>query len=150
MAVALKAPVEYHAYTASDITIIADTSYERMLAYRSDLQKSLAPLLKNTQPEFEIFAYYVDTKDRAYLTKLQAIAANYRAAASATSRVSPPRDALAQHLGILNAMEEFAALAANADDPFAAVALLRTYNEAESRVLFSFKALATYYRQKQS
>jgi len=110
--------------------------------------------LKNTQPEYEIFAYYVSTKDKKNLEKLRAAAQNYRAAAGATAHVVPPKDALNEHLGILNSTEEFAAtldvLVANADDPFASVAALRTYNQAEADVLDSFSALAKYYREKKS
>src|SRR3989338_4430007 len=154
MAQDLIAPLSYRTYTAADISTASDTSYGRMLAYRTDLQVSLAPLLKNTQAEFEIFASYVDTKDTAYLEKLRAAAQNYRAAANATARVVPPKDALAHHLAVLNALEKFAValdtLAANADDPFASVVVLRSYNQAETNVLTSFASLAKYYREKRS
>jgi len=154
MAATLTAPVAYRTYAAADVTTVPDTSYERMLAYRSDLQTSLSPLLKNTQAEFEIFAYYVKTNDASYLTELREVAENYRAAIRASVRVVVPKDAQNQHLGILNAMEEFAAtldaMAANADDPFAAVTLLRTYNQAEQHMFVSYKLLADYYRQKKS
>ncbi len=50
-------------------------------------------------------------------------------------------------------MEEFAAtldqLAAHADDPFASVALLRGYNQAETDMLTSFNSLASYFKSKQ-
>lgn len=154
MARDLVAPLSYRTYTAADIPTTSDTSYARMLAYRNDLQVSLAPLLKNTQAEFEIFASYVDTKDPKYLEQLRAVAQNYRAAASASARVVPPKDALAHHLGVLNALEKFAValetLAANADDPFASVVVLRSYNQAETNVLTSFASLAKYYREKRS
>jgi len=154
MAEGLVVPLSSRTYTAADIPVAADTSYARMLAYRADLQMSLAPLMKNTEPEYEIFAYYVSTKDTKNLEKLRAAAQNYRAAANATARVIPPKDALLYHLGVLNALEEFAValdtLAANADDPFAAVVVLRTYNQAETNVLTSFASLAKYYREKQS
>ena len=154
LAEGLMAPLSYRTYAAADIPTSADTSYARMLAYRSDLQVSLAPLLKNTEPEYEIFAYYVGTKDVANLEKLRAAAQNYRAAAAATARVVPPKDALPQHLGILNALEQFAValdtLAGNAEDPFATVVVLRAYNQAETNVLTSFASLAKYYREKRS
>ncbi len=152
MAETLKPRVEYHTYTPSDVTTDSDTSYDRMLQYRDDLRVSLAPLLKNTRPEFEIFAYYIDTKDEMYLTRLKEAAKYYRDAAGATARVVTPTDAVNQHVAILNAMEQFAAtldaLVAHAADPFASVALLRTYNQAEADVLLSFKALTVYYKQK--
>ena len=63
-----------------------------------------------------------------------------------------PTGQILRHIAILNAMQEFAAtldaLAAHADDPLASVALLRTYNESESAVLYSFNDLGTYYRSK--
>ena len=75
-------------------------------------------------------------------------------ASSATARVAVPRDALSFHLAILNALEQFAAalntLAANADDPLAAVVVLRAFNQAETNVLTSFASLAKYYREKQT
>lgn len=154
MAQDLVAPLSYHTYTAAEIPTSSDASYARMLAYRNDLQVSLEPLLKNTQAEFEIFGAYVDTKDPKYLERLRAAAQNYRAAASATAHVVPPKDALAYHLAVLNALEKFAValetLAASADDPFASVVVLRTYNEAETNVLSSFASLAKYYREKRS
>lgn len=154
MAETLTIPFTYRTHKPEDVQTTADTSYERMLAYRGDLQVSLMPLLKNTEPEYEIFAQYVDTKDKKNLEKLQAAAENYRAAANATVRVVPPKDALSEHLGILNAMEEFAValdtLAANADDPFASIVVLRAYNQAETNVLTSFASLAKYYREKRS
>ena len=154
MAEGLVVPLSYRTYAAADIETTADTSYARMLAYRSDLQASLAPLLKNTEPEYEIFGTYVLTNDAKHLEKLRAAAQNYRAAAGATARVAVPRDALSFHLAILNALEQFAAalntLAANADDPLAAVVVLRAFNQAETNVLTSFASLAKYYREKQT
>ena len=154
MARDLAAPLSYRMYTAADISATSDTSYARMLAYRSDLQVSLAPLLKNKEAEYEIFASYVETKDPAYLEKLRTAAQNSRAAANATAHVVPPADALTHHLAVLNALEKFAValetLAANADDPFASVVVLRSYNQAETNVLSSFASLAKYYREKRS
>lgn len=152
MAATLKPEVAYTPYTASDIATDPDTTYARMLTYRRDLQSSLTPLLKSTQPEFEIFAYYIDTKDEKYLLRLREVAQDYRDAVSASARIRVPKDAVAEHIAILNALEQFAAtldaMTANASDPFASVALLRTYNEAEAEVFSSFNALAIYYKQK--
>lgn len=148
----LKTNVTYQAYTTSDIRTTSDTSYDRMLAYRSDLRASLAPLLKNTEPEYAIFASYVQSKDARYLQELRDVAQNYRDAASLTAEVVAPADAAPYHVAILNAMQEFAAvldsMSAQADDPFAVAALLQSYNQAESDMLTSFNALTTYYRSK--
>lgn len=152
MAATLKPEIPYKQYSAADIRTDPDTTLARALAYRGDLQESLKPLLKNTQPEFEIFALYIDTKDEQHLTRLRAIAHDYRDAARASALVVAPADAVEQHVAILNAMEEFAAMldamATNASDPLASVVLLRTYNQAEADMLLSFKALALYYTQK--
>ncbi len=152
MASTLIPEVPFTHHVAADITTDSVTSADRALAYRRDLQESLAPLLKNTQAEFEIFAYYTDTKDAKYLIQLKEVAANYRAAAQATAKVVVPKDAVEAHIGILNALAQFAATldaqVANVRDPLASVALLRSYNEAEAGVLSSFNTLATYFRQK--
>ena len=154
MAETFETPISFRAYTSADIQTSADTSYERMLTYRHDLQISLAPLLKNLQPEYEVFAYYLSTHDKKYLDQLQSAAQNYRAAAEASARVVPPKDAVTFHLGVLNSLGQFAAtldsLIANADDPFAGAVLLRDYNQGEVDVLTSFAALAKYYREKKS
>jgi hypothetical protein len=149
----LNVPISYPAFATTDIKTDPDTSYDRMLTYRSDLRVSLAPLLKNTQPEFQIFAEYVQTNDPQYLTQLEAAAANYRAAASSTAKVVVPIDAITYQVGILNAMEEFAAtldaMAAHATDPIASAILLKNYNQAEQDMLTAFNNLATYEKNKQ-
>ncbi len=154
MASTLLPDVPFTHYSASDIATDPITTKERALIYRRDLQESLKPLLENKQAEFEIFAYYIDTKDTKYLMQLKAAAQNYRAAARATVRVVVPKDAVAEHIAILNAMEEFAATldaqVANVSDPLASLALLRTYNQAEAKMLTSFNALTTYYKEKNS
>ena len=148
----VRAEVSYQTYSEADIKTEPDTSSTRVLSYRSDLRVALAPLLKNTEPEYEIFAYYAQTKDKMYLTKLASVVQNYRAAIAASAKVTVPEDAVSYQVGILNAMEEFAAtldaMGAHADDPFASVALLRTYDQAEADVLTSFNNLAGYYRTK--
>jgi len=154
MASSLTIPVTYKTYTQSDIRTDPDTSYTRMLAYRTDLQKAFAPLLKNKDPEFEIFARFADTKDPIYLDKLRAAAKNYFAAADAAATIVVPQDESPQHIAVLNALQQFGTtlnlMADNAGDPLAAVVLLRSYNQAESDVFASFKALVTYEKQKRS
>ena len=149
----LEMSVSYTAYAPSDLTSDRDTSYARMLAYRNDLRGSLAPLLKSTTPEYEILLNYLRTSDATYLVQLADVAQNYRDAIEATAKVVVPADAIPYHVGILNAMREFAAvldaLAAPANDPFASAAYLRSYDQAESSMLASFNALTTYYKSKQ-
>ncbi len=146
------AGVSYPSFTASTIKTDSNTSYTRMLRYRADLRVSLAPLMKNSEPEYQIFGDYVMTKDPAYLVKLRHVADLYRQAASSTALVVVPQDAVSYHIAILNAMEEFAAtldaLAAHANDPFASAALLSGYNQAEQDMLTSFNNLTLYYKSK--
>lgn len=148
----VRAIVPYKTYTSLDIKTDTDISYERMLTYRSDLREALAPLLKNTESELEIYAKYIETSDPSHLATLIAVAKNYRAAAKAVAAVTIPRDAMNYHLDILNAIEYFAstleAMARSENDAFASVALLRTYNTAEQKMFLTFDALGNYYGQK--
>ena len=154
VAESLRAHVSYKTYAAGDVTTTSDVLYDRMLAYRGDMQIALGPLLKNTEYELNMFARYIDTGDAEYLARLERTAENYRAAAENAAQLTVPADAVVHHIRVLNALSEFAAtldgLKDNADDPFASVALLRTYNAAEQQVYLSFDALARYARNKQS
>lgn len=150
----LKASVSYVVYSESDLKTDTDTSYDRMLTYRNDLRIALEPLLKNPGYELNIFANYIESRDKKFLDQLTVSSQNYRSAIANTANVVVPEDAVSEHVGILNALSEFASVVARmteyADDPFASAALLRTYNETESRLFSSFDALATYEKQKRS
>jgi hypothetical protein len=148
----VRAVITYPTYQISDLTTDSNTSYERMLAYRTDLRTAFAPLLKNTDAELDLYAKYVETSDPQYLTKLLTAAENYRAAASSTLKVVVPRDAVNYHIAVLDAMQEFAAtitaMATHPNDAIANTALLRSYNTAEADMLNSFNNLSAYYGQK--
>ncbi|MBI4133727.1 hypothetical protein HY478_03870 [Candidatus Uhrbacteria bacterium] len=150
----LGATVSHKTYAEGDVKTDADTSYDRMLKYRNDLRIALEPLLKNPEYELKLFATYIETGNRANTDQLTAAAKNYRETAANVSRVVVPKDALSQHLAILNALSSFGAtidaMAVHADDPFAAAALLQTYAGSEKDLFTSFDALATYYRTKKS
>lgn len=146
------APISYPAVASSDIKTDADVSYKRMLAYRSDLQTALAPLLLNSESELGIFNRYVQTRDKHNLAVLGEVAGRYHKTVSLLSALTVPQDALDYHLGITNALLQFAvtldAMIKNADDPMATLALLRTYNTAEESVYTSFNSLASYEKRK--
>jgi hypothetical protein len=148
----LSAPVPHETFGPTDVKTDQDTSYARMLKYRTDLQRAFQPLLSNKQSEFELFARYVATNDPSYLAQLSAAAKNYYAAASSTALVVAPADAAAIHLDLLNAMEQFGAtldsMVAHASDPLATTILLNDYNSAEGSMLSSFNALAQYEKSK--
>ena len=149
----LKADVSYKTYAATDIPTSRDTSYAGMLAYRASLQTSLAPLLKNKTPEIDMLTHYVQTNDPTYLTQLRQAADNYTLAAAASAQITVPADAVTVQIGILNAMQEFAAtldqMAASANDPFTEATLINTYMQAQSDMFTSFNNLYAYYKSKQ-
>ncbi|OGG67606.1 hypothetical protein A3C21_00305 [Candidatus Kaiserbacteria bacterium RIFCSPHIGHO2_02_FULL_59_21] len=148
----LRANVSHQTYAAADLTTDADASYERMLVYRSDLREALEPLLANPGYELALFAAYIETRDAAYATQLTTTVANYQKAIVQAADIVVPADALGEHVGILNALSEFAAtleaMTAHADDAFATAALLQTYNTAEAHLMTSFNTLATYQKAK--
>lgn len=148
----VRAVITYKTYSLSDLKTDNDTSYKRMLTYRSDLRDSLAPLLQNSSAELELYAKYVETSDPLYLAQLAAAAANYHAAAAKTAAVVVPRDAVNYHLAILNAMQQFAAtldaMTSHTADALTSAALLRSYNQAEQDMYTSFNNLSAYYAQK--
>ena len=150
IAAELRANISYRTYSPADIETVSDTSLSRMLLYRNDLRIALEPLLQNTEYELEVFAYYLDTNDVSYLDELSRMSENYRIATENVLEVVVLSDAVAYHVGILNALSEFEATLAqmtrHADDPYAAAALLRTFNTAEINMLTSFNALAGYFR----
>jgi hypothetical protein len=154
IASSLQASVSYKTYSIRDLASDPDTSYERMLTYRDDLRVALEPLLSNAEYELTLFANYIDTGDAQYLSQLQATAENYKLAIKNAASLTVPQDALSHHAGILNALSEFSTviehMAAHAGDPFATIALLKTYNDTETRLFTSFDALASYEKQKQS
>lgn len=147
-----KAPVVFKVFTAAEIKTDPDTSYARMLTYRADIQKTLKPLRAVKQPEFELFAKYVDTNDATYLNQLSQEAQDYQQAASSTALISVPKDLVTYHVDILNALEEFAAvlnaLVAHANDPIASSLLLQNYNNAESHMFTAFNAITQYEKSK--
>ena len=153
IAESLRASVSYKVYTSADVKTDADTSYERMLAYRKDLQVALEPLLGNPGYELTIFANYFETKDTTYLEELRASVQNYRNAIENAAQVVVPSDAISYHVEVLNSLSEFSSvvgrLSEHADDAFAVAALLRTYNDSEARLMTAFNSLATYYTSKQ-
>ena len=149
---ALRANVSYPIYSAADLKTDADTSYDRMLEYRASLRVALEPLLENPGYELGLFATYIESRDPTYMDKLRRAAENYRAAVGSAADVVVPKDAVAYHLGILNALSQFGAtveaMAEHADDAFAAAALLATYDTSERELMTSFDELATYQKNK--
>lgn len=148
----IRAPSEYVLHGESELSIDPDTSRERVLVYRSDMREALAVLITSSLPEFELFALYIDSKDPRYLDEIRAATERYKSAEYATLGVAVPDDAALLHLRVVNALGSYGTvldqLIRSADAPFATLAVLRTYNEAEREMLNAFDALATYYARK--
>lgn len=148
----IRAQLSYKTYTESDLTMTEDTSFDRAHLYQQELKEALAPLHERTEPEYSMFASYVETGDHVHIERLRAAAAHYREAASSAVAVAVPADAAPAHLSLVNALEKFAtaltALANFADDAVASTALLPEYNAAEQAVTEGFDALNTYYAHK--
>ena len=139
-------------HTKADILRNPDISKKSILSYRSDMREALVPLITDASPEFETFAYYIETKNPARLDELREAAERYKKAESNMLLVSVPENAVDLHLRTLNSLGAYAntleRLVLFADSPLATLALLRTYNEAEREMLYAFDALAEYYVQK--
>ncbi len=152
IAVYMKADVTYKRYEAADFVTVADSSAERVRVYRDELQSILAPLSSIESAEYVIYARYEETKDPTYLVKLASAAEMYRTVAQAAADITVPRDAINPHTDLVNALQGFAAvlqgLSEHGDDPFASVALLRTYNEKEAGIYASFNGMRSYYGRK--
>ena len=148
----VRAAISYKTHSTSEFKTDSNTSFDRMLEYRSDMREALAPLLENTQSEFEIYGAYIETSDPAHLETLRTVANRYQAAAASAAAITVPRDAVNYHKDIRNALEYFAAtlhaMASHPEDAFASIALLRSYNDAEQKVFYAFDSLSNYYGQK--
>jgi hypothetical protein len=149
----VSAHVAYPTYNTTMIPTDANTSAARKAVYQTDIKTSLKPLMQNKTYELDLYNAYMHTRNPIYLNKLKTAAQNYRTAATETARIVTPVDAVSYQVGILNAMQEFAAtldaLADNTDDPITSLALLKSYNQAESDMVHSFTALNTYFAHTQ-
>ncbi len=148
----LQAKVSHQTLAPADFQTVSDTSFARMLTYRTDMRTALSPLLKNPDYELKLYANYVASHDSSYLTKLKAEIANYQASVANAQKVVVPADLLSYHVAAVNSLSAFSAtlesMIANADDPFASAALLRTYQDDEQTMLNAFNSLAQYERAK--
>lgn len=146
--------VPYTPYAPDSIRTDLDVSLARVRAYRTALQTSLSPLKDINSYELDLFRAYTQTGDARKLSALHDAAARYRDAASRSAQLTIPADATAFHLGILNAMQKFAAtldmMADHADDPVTSVVLLRSFTEAEADMRSAFDALNAYFAHKSS
>lgn len=152
ISVYMKAAVSYDAFENSDFTTDADVSTERVSIYRDELVRALAPIDRIPGAEYEIYGSYVETSDPKYLQQLKDASSAYRTAAESASHIKIPSDAINYHRELLNSLRAFSSvlegLSDHANDPFASVALLRTYNEKEKEIKDSYARMRSYYTKK--
>ncbi len=138
--------------SAEELASDTDTSLARVLVYRADMRDATAPLIHDDPPEFVLFAEYVDSRNPEKLRALERAAVRYRTASENLRTVVVPEDALTLHVRAVNSLEDYAntldRLVLFSAQPLSALALLRTYNEAERELLFAFDVLAQYYVRK--
>lgn len=149
----MKAAVSYESFETDDLKTSSDVSTEHVRSYRTDLQRTLAPLSSIPGAEYEIYGRYTETHDQTYLVQLKDAANTYRTVAQNAAALTIPRDAITQHRDLLNSLNAFSAvldgLASHADDPYASVALLRTYTEKEQGIYDAFNHMRAYYAKKE-
>jgi hypothetical protein len=152
IAVSLKAAVAYDAFESTDFTADRDTSTARVRTYRDELLTALEPVSSVPEAEYVILGRYMETQDATYLAQLKEAARAYRAAAERASIIAVPKDAVELHRDTLNALQAFASvldgISDHANDPFASIALLRTYAEKEAAIRTAYDHMRSYYVSK--
>ncbi|MBP9757940.1 MAG: hypothetical protein KBD06_05035 [Candidatus Pacebacteria bacterium] len=149
----MKAVVAYAPFDNSDFKTDSDSSTERVRSYRDDMVNALKPLSSIPSAEYVIYGHYVETSDPIYIQQLKDAAESYRQSANNAALIVVPRDAVNYHRDLLNSLRAFASvldgLASHGDDPFASVALLRTYNDKEKGIYDAFDNMRAYYGKKE-
>ena len=119
-------------------------------AYEKKVRAALAPLRAFTEPDLAIYAHYVQNKDIASLAEVREHGLAYIQAGEKMMKIEPPTDIVDDHIEAANALSYFGAtlqkMAERAEDPIAALSLLRTYNQAEQYLGFTIEVLERYYR----
>lgn len=150
LAANFKAPGVTVLHTKDELALVEASSEERILQYRADMRLAMAHLVDlSAEPEFSLFARFIQTNDPQWLDSLSAAAQKYRIAEQNLLAVNTPIAAADLHLRAVNAVAVYAQtlerLVRFANDPLASMALLRTYNESEREYLLAFDALAKFY-----
>lgn len=149
VAESIKAPTHFVPHTVDELSLDSDSSDARILRYRSDMRIATAPMVTDDMPEFDMFAQYIATKDSSWLQKLTDAAGRYKEVENNMLAMQIPTTAVPEHLRAVNALgayvDALTQLAQPEGDAFGEAALIKTYNDAEEEMLFSFDALAKYY-----
>ena len=133
----------------TDFVSDPDTSYERVLAYRSEMQEVFSPLLSLEEAEFVVYGKFIQDRDKSALESLLKTADIYESVANEAAQIVVPEDALDEHLDVVNSIAFYAAVLRDmvrySYDSVASFALLRTYAQAEEYVFTTFNTLSSYY-----
>lgn len=144
----LRVPVAYTPIEWASLSVIPDAKGAAG-RYQIALKKAIEPLASLDEPEFVIYARYVDSRDARYLSLLRERAVVYRGVANAIAATKVPESIAEDHLALANALAYFGtvleSMATYAQDPIASLSLLRTYNDAERYVGETFDAVAQHY-----
>jgi len=149
----VKSVLPFPQYTQDDLAIRDDGGQRAIEEHRRDIQNAIIPFLSmSSEPEFAIFARYVDEKDSDALRELRERSSIYKKVAADVLAIPVPRSLAPMHLEVVNALVFFAAtldeMVAKANDPFVALSLLNTYNSSEEYIKVVFNALSTEYRAR--
>lgn len=141
--------IPFTPHTRDEIKTVAPST-EQKKNYETQVRNALAPLRAFTEPDLAIYARYVQNKDIASLAEVREHGLAYIQAGEKMMRVEPPSDIVDDHIEAANALSYFGAtlqkMAERAEDPIAALSLLRTYNQAEQYLGFTIEVLGRYYR----
>lgn len=117
--------------------------------YEERMRNALAPLRAFTEPDLAIYARYVQDRNIATLAEVREHGLTYIQSAERVMAINPPADIVDDHVEVANALSYFGAtlqkMAERAEDPVAALSLLRTYNQAEQYLGFTIGVLERYY-----
>ncbi|MBP9668784.1 MAG: hypothetical protein KBE09_00655 [Candidatus Pacebacteria bacterium] len=146
----LNIDIPFVPYTRGELTVTAATPSERK-QHEAQVRAMLAPLKAFAEPDIAIYARYVQNKDIAALAEVREHGLAYIKAGEGMMHINPPSDIVDDHLEAANALVYFGAtlqkMAERAEDPIAALSLLRTYNQAEQYLGFTIGVLDRYYKE---
>jgi hypothetical protein len=129
-----------------------DTSYERTLLYRKDLQKALEPITNFAEPELTLWAKVVKNKDTGALEELRTRARIYLTTAQSMEKVTVPADMLEKHrsatLAAYTYADTLSYIYSHAADPLALFGIIQRLNAAESSMATSFNTLGRTFASK--
>lgn len=119
----LDVALDFTPFTSKNI----QTKKQDKKVYAANVRTILAPLYAFKEPEFGVYARYVQNGDKTALGDLLLHAEGYQRAAKKLMAMQPPPDIVDDHVELANALSYFAvvlnAMVSYADDPMASLTL---------------------------